>query len=108
MRLLRGFFCFKRKLKSNLKSIFCFIVYKFKVSLESLTNKFFISHSSIFSFYLTVFLELILDYSFFMEDKGFNVTQGMALLLLKPLNLPANYVLNLIIYITNPSNNIGY
>ena len=45
---------------------------------------------------------------FFMEDKGFNVTQGMALLLLKPLNLPANYVLNLIIYITNPSNNIGY
>ena len=45
---------------------------------------------------------------FFMEDKGFNVTQGIALLLLKPLNLPANYVLNLIIYITNPSNNIGY
>ena len=43
-----------------------------------------------------------------MEDKGFNVTQGMALLLLKPLNLPANYVLNLIIYITNPRNNIGY
>ena len=45
---------------------------------------------------------------FFMKDKEFNVTQGMALLLLKPLNLPANYVLNLIIYITNPSNNIGY
>ena len=44
----------------------------------------------------------------FMEEKGFNLTQGMALLLLKPLNLPANYVLNLIIYITNPSNNIGY
>ena len=44
----------------------------------------------------------------FMEEKGFNVTQGMALLLLKPLNLPANYVLNLIIYITNPRNNIGY
>jgi len=42
------------------------------------------------------------------KDKEFNVTQGMALLLLKPLNLPANYVLNLIIYITNPSNNIGY
>ena len=45
---------------------------------------------------------------FFMEDKGFNVTQGMVLLLLKPLNLPANYVLNLIIFITNPRNNIGY
>ena len=44
----------------------------------------------------------------FMKNKEFNVTQGMALLLLKPLNLPANYVLNLIIYITNPSNNIGY
>ena len=44
----------------------------------------------------------------FMEDKVFNITQGMTLLLLKPLNLPANYVLNLIIYITNPRNNIGY
>ena len=43
-----------------------------------------------------------------MEDKGFNVTQGMTLLLLKPLNFPANYILNLIIYITNPRNNIGY
>lgn len=44
-----------------------------------------------------------------MEDKqGFNFTQGIALLLLKPLNMPANYVLNLIIYITNPQNNIGY
>ena len=37
-----------------------------------------------------------------MKNKEFNETQGMALLLLKPLNLPANYVLNLIIYITNP------
>ena len=45
---------------------------------------------------------------FFMEVKGFNVTQGIALLLLKPLNLPANYGLNLIIFITNPRNNIGY
>ena len=43
-----------------------------------------------------------------MEDKGFNLTQRMALLLLKPLNLHANYVLNLSIYITNPRNNIGY
>ena len=40
--------------------------------------------------------------------KGINVTQGIALLLLKPLNLPANFVLNLIIFITNPKNNIGY
>ena len=44
----------------------------------------------------------------FMKEKGFNLTQGIALLLLEPLNLPANYVLNLIIYITNPRNNIGY
>ncbi len=44
-----------------------------------------------------------------MDDtKGFNITQGIALLLLKPLNLPTNYVLNLIIFITNPKNNIGY
>ncbi len=32
----------------------------------------------------------------------------MALLLLKPLDLPANYALNLIIWITNPKNKIGY
>ena len=43
-----------------------------------------------------------------MVNKGFNLTQGMALSLLKPLNLSANYVLNLIIYITNPRNKIGY
>jgi len=43
-----------------------------------------------------------------LKKSGFNLTQGMALLLLKPLNLPANYVLNLIIWITNPQNNIGY
>ena len=43
-----------------------------------------------------------------LDKKGFNLTQGIALLLLKPLNLPANLVLNLIIYITNPKNNIGY
>ena len=44
-----------------------------------------------------------------MDDtKGFNITQGIALLLLKRLNLPTNYVLNLIIFITNPKNNIGY
>jgi hypothetical protein len=43
-----------------------------------------------------------------MENKGFNITQGITLLLLKPLNLPANFVQNLIIYVTNPRNNIGY
>ena len=39
---------------------------------------------------------------FFMKNKEFNVTQGMALLLLKPLNLPANYVLNLCLLYTSP------
>ena len=57
---------------------------------------------------LTIYLECMnKPLLLFMEEKGFNVTQGMALLLLKPLNLPANYVLNLIIFITNPRNNIG-
>ena len=59
--------------------------------------------------WLTVYLQWIYEtLLLLMEDKGFNVTQGMALLLLKPLNMPSNYVLNLIIYITNPRNNIGY
>ena len=40
--------------------------------------------------------------------KRFYVTKGMVLLLLKPLDLPPNFVFNLIIYITNPKNNIGY
>ena len=43
-----------------------------------------------------------------LKNKDFNVTQGMVLLLLKPLDLPANFVLNFIIHITNPKNNIGY
>jgi hypothetical protein len=45
-----------------------------------------------------------------MTKKGmdFNVTQGMVFLLLKPLNFPANLVLNLIIFITDPKNEIGY
>ena len=65
--------------------------------------------SSIISLYLTFYLQLINQtLILLMEDKGFNLTQGMALLLLKPLNMPSNYVLNLIIYITNPRNNIGY
>jgi len=42
------------------------------------------------------------------EPKNFNVTQGMTLLLLKKLSLPANFVFQLIIFITNPENNIGY
>ena len=44
----------------------------------------------------------------YMKEKGFNVIQGMALLLLKPLNLHVNLVLNLILFITNPKNSIGY
>ena len=43
-----------------------------------------------------------------LDKKGFNITQAMALLLLKPLNLPSNLVLNLILFITNPNNGIGY
>jgi len=43
-----------------------------------------------------------------VKEKGFNVTQGLALILLKPLNLPANLVLKLIIFITDPKNYIGY
>mgnify|MGYP001253014742 FL=1 len=42
------------------------------------------------------------------ETKNFNVTQGMTLLLLKKLSLPANLVLQLILFITDPKNNIGY
>ena len=43
-----------------------------------------------------------------LDNTGFIVTQGMVLLLLKPLDLPPNFVLNLIIYVTNSKNNIGY
>ena len=42
------------------------------------------------------------------QQEGFNITQGMSLLLMKPLNMPANLVLNLIIFITDPKNKIGY
>ena len=38
----------------------------------------------------------------------FNVIQGMSLLLMKPLNMPANLVLKIIIFITDPKNKIGY
>ena len=42
------------------------------------------------------------------KKENFNVTQGMTLLLLKKLSLPANFVFQLILFITNPENNIGY
>ena len=42
------------------------------------------------------------------KKKKFNVTQGMTLLLLKKISLPANLVFQLILFITNPENNIGY
>ena len=38
----------------------------------------------------------------------FNVTQGMTLLLIKKISLPANLVFQMILFITNPENNIGY
>ena len=38
----------------------------------------------------------------------FNVTQGMTLLLLKKISLPSNLVFQMILFITNPQNNIGY
>ena len=38
----------------------------------------------------------------------FNVTQGMTLLLLQKLSLPANLVFLMILFITNPINEIGY
>ena len=43
-----------------------------------------------------------------LENKGFNVTQGMVLILLKLLDLLANFVLNFIIHISKSKNNIGY
>ena len=42
------------------------------------------------------------------KNENFNVTQGITLLLLKKLSLPANVVFKLILFITNPENNIGY
>ena len=47
---------------------------------------------------ITLFFEVL-------EKKGLNLTQGMVLLLLK---LPANYVMHLILWITNPSNGVGH
>ena len=42
------------------------------------------------------------------KKEKFNVTQGITLLLLKKISLPANLVFALILFITNPENNIGY
>ena len=42
------------------------------------------------------------------KEKNFNVTQGMILLLLKKLSLPANLAFLMILFITNPANKIGY
>ena len=42
------------------------------------------------------------------ENEKFNITQGMTLLLLKKLSLPANFVFQLILFITDPEKNIGY
>ena len=42
------------------------------------------------------------------KKDNFNVTQGLTLLLLKKLALPANFVLQLILFITDPEKNIGY
>tara|TARA_B100000212_G_scaffold237378_1_gene180627 strand:- start:1033 stop:1173 length:141 start_codon:yes stop_codon:yes gene_type:complete len=41
-----------------------------------------------------------------LKKEGFTISQGMALLLLKSLDFPANYALNLIIWISNPKNKI--
>ena len=41
------------------------------------------------------------------EKEKFNVTQGMTLLLLKKLSLPANVVFLMILFITKPENKIG-
>ena len=42
------------------------------------------------------------------SNKKFNITQGITLLLLKELSLPPNLVFQIILYLTNPINNVGY
>tara|TARA_Y100001968_G_C19064200_1_gene575213 strand:+ start:293 stop:439 length:147 start_codon:yes stop_codon:yes gene_type:complete len=42
------------------------------------------------------------------STEKFNVTQGITLLLLKKLSLPANLVFLMILFIANPANKIGY
>ena len=41
------------------------------------------------------------------QSYNFFVIQGMTLLLLTKLSLPSNLVLQIILFITNPENNIG-
>ena len=41
------------------------------------------------------------------KKEKFNITQGMTLLLLKKLSLPANLVFLMIVFITDPVNKIG-
>ncbi len=41
------------------------------------------------------------------KQEKINVTQGMTLLLLKKLSLPANVVFLMILFITKPENKIG-
>ena len=40
----------------------------------------------------------------FLKQERFSITQGITLLLLKTIDLPANYALNLLIFITEPRN----
>jgi len=52
-------------------------------------------------------------YLFYRKDmrkkkEKFNMTQGVSLLLLKKISLPANLVFQMILFITNPENEIGY
>ena len=42
------------------------------------------------------------------KKEKFNVTQGMTLLLLKKISLPSNLVFQIILFITNSENDIGY
>ena len=42
------------------------------------------------------------------NKKKFNVTQGMTLLMLKELSLPPNLVFQMILYVTDPINSVGY
>ena len=41
------------------------------------------------------------------KKEWFNVTQGMTLLLLKKISPPSNLAFQMILFITNPENNIG-
>ncbi len=42
------------------------------------------------------------------KKENFNVTQGMSLLLLEKLSLPPNLSFQMILYLTNPVNSVGY